>query len=183
VASGEVTIRDFEFAPPELTVDAGAQVTFVNAGAAAHTATARDGSFDTGFIAPSGTASLTFATPGTFAFFCALHPEMAGTIRVREPGGASSPPGPPSQVPAPGTAEPTTGGSPPSEGGPAGGAAGDAGPGVDDARGNAAAFNSSPPSRPIGAVLIGVALVGGLVLLIAGTVAAARARRGDALLP
>jgi len=51
-------------------------------GAANHTATASDGSFDTGTIAPGGSGSVTFNTPGTYSYFCAIHPDMTGTITV-----------------------------------------------------------------------------------------------------
>jgi plastocyanin len=43
---------DFSFSPGEITVAAGGSVNFVNNGVAPHTATARDGSFDSGVVAP-----------------------------------------------------------------------------------------------------------------------------------
>jgi len=90
--TGDVTIVDFAFRPGDLTVDAGSRVTIVNAGVAIHTVTATDGSFDSGLIGPGASYSRTFATPGTFPFLCTVHPAMAGTIRVRGPGGATPPP-------------------------------------------------------------------------------------------
>ncbi|HEU0116738.1 MAG TPA: cupredoxin domain-containing protein, partial [Thermomicrobiales bacterium] len=82
-ASAEVTIRDFSFDPATLEVPVGATVTWRNGGAAPHTATASDGAFDTGRIDPNQQATATFAQPGSFAYRCAFHPNMQGTIVVR----------------------------------------------------------------------------------------------------
>jgi plastocyanin len=77
-----IDIVDFAFSGGSITVEAGTTVTWVNQGAANHTATASDGSFDTGTIAPGGSGSVTFNTPGTYSYFCAIHPDMTGTITV-----------------------------------------------------------------------------------------------------
>lgn len=90
--AADIQIVDFAFDPGDFTVDAGTRVTFVNRGAALHTVTARDGSFDSGLIRASGTYQRVFATPGTFPYLCALHPTMSGTIRVRGANGANPPP-------------------------------------------------------------------------------------------
>ncbi len=48
-----------------------------------HTATADDGSFDTGTITPgASSAGVTFNTVGTFAYHCKIHAAMHGTIAV-----------------------------------------------------------------------------------------------------
>ncbi|HET7472644.1 MAG TPA: hypothetical protein VFJ71_05935, partial [Candidatus Limnocylindrales bacterium] len=59
-----------------------------------HTATANDGSFDTGTITSSTAKSVTFSTAGTFAYHCKIHPAMAATVVVEAAagGGASAPP-------------------------------------------------------------------------------------------
>lgn len=44
---------------------------------------------------PSPPASFTFTTAGTYAFVCAVHPEMQGTVAVSAPGGGTAPPPPP----------------------------------------------------------------------------------------
>jgi plastocyanin len=105
-ATGDVIIVDFAFTPSDLTVDAGTRITFANRGAALHTVTATDGSFDSGLIAAGGTYQRVFATPGTFPILCALHPTMTGTIRVRGAGGATAPPAP---NPTPATTAPPGG--------------------------------------------------------------------------
>jgi plastocyanin len=77
-----VTIQDFAFGPPSLSVAAGTTVTWTNADGAAHTATADDGSFDSSSIAPGATFSQAFETAGTFAYHCSIHPNMTATIQV-----------------------------------------------------------------------------------------------------
>jgi plastocyanin len=69
----EVSMKDFEFGPKELTVKAGTTVTWKNDGAKPHSATASDGSFDTGLYEPGAAKSVTFASPGTFDYYCQLH--------------------------------------------------------------------------------------------------------------
>jgi LPXTG-motif cell wall-anchored protein len=78
-----VTIRDFEFAPGAVTVDVGDTVTWTNEGPTPHSATADDGSFDTGIYDAGQSRSHTFDQAGTFAYFCTPHPNMRGTVTVR----------------------------------------------------------------------------------------------------
>jgi len=70
------------FAPATRRIQPGTWVTWSNAGQDAHTITAVDGSFDSGDLYPSEGFSWFFAEPGTFAYDCALHPWMTGTIVV-----------------------------------------------------------------------------------------------------
>ena len=83
-AQGSVTIDivDFAFSGGSITIEAGTTVTWVNQGAVNHTATGDGGSFDTGQIAPGGSGSITFDTPGPYGYFCANHPDMIGAITV-----------------------------------------------------------------------------------------------------
>ena len=77
-----VQIADFAFDPAALTIAAGSTVTWSNGDTAQHTATADDGSWDTGSIANGASASQAFPDAGTFAYHCAIHPAMTGTITV-----------------------------------------------------------------------------------------------------
>ena len=81
-ANRGVDIAGFSFSPQELTVAVGDTVTWTNSDAQRHTATADDGSFDTGPIAAATPASVTFSTAGTFAYHCKIHPQMTATIVV-----------------------------------------------------------------------------------------------------
>jgi plastocyanin len=76
------TISDFKFTPGTLTIHVGDTVTWTNDGPTDHTATANDGSFNTGTLKKGQSASHTFSKAGTFAYICAIHPFMKGTIVV-----------------------------------------------------------------------------------------------------
>lgn len=81
-AAMAVEIVDFTFGPSTLEIAAGTTVTWTNLDSAPHTATADDGSFDSGRLENGGTFSQTFDTPGTYTYFCEIHPRMTGTIVV-----------------------------------------------------------------------------------------------------
>src|SRR5918992_406689 len=81
--SGSVTITDFEFSPASIAVSVGDTVTWTNNGPTAHSATASDGSFDTGTFPRGQSRSHTFDAPGTFSYICTPHPFMKGSVTVR----------------------------------------------------------------------------------------------------
>jgi LPXTG-motif cell wall-anchored protein len=82
-ASTGVTISDFKFAPGTVTVNVGDTVTWSNSGPTGHSATANDGSFDTGVLAKGSSGSHTFSQAGTFSYVCTPHPFMKGTVVVQ----------------------------------------------------------------------------------------------------
>jgi plastocyanin len=82
-ASASVTISDFKFTPASVTVNEGDTVNFTNDGPTVHTATADDGSFDTGILEKGQSGSATFTSAGTVTYFCQPHPNMKGTIVVQ----------------------------------------------------------------------------------------------------
>ena len=88
----DAQIVDFAFSPTELTIPVGSTVTWRNAGEAPHTVTADDGSFDSDMIEAGGSWARTFESAGTFAYFCALHPDMAGVVTVTAGAGAPAEP-------------------------------------------------------------------------------------------
>ncbi|MGH2636993.1 MAG: plastocyanin/azurin family copper-binding protein [Actinomycetota bacterium] len=81
-SASAVTIQDFAFAPAELEVAPGSEVTWTNEDPTAHTVTAEDGSFDSDEIAPGTTFSIGVAGNGPVSYFCRIHPDMQGTISV-----------------------------------------------------------------------------------------------------
>jgi plastocyanin len=86
----DASIVDFSFEPATLDVAAGSTVVWTNDGLAPHTVT---GDFaDSGVLEPGQTFSHTFAEPGEFSYVCAIHPQMAGTIRVSATVAAESTP-------------------------------------------------------------------------------------------
>lgn len=82
-ANRNVQIADFAFGRASVTVREGDTVTWSNADEAPHTATADDGSFDTGVMDPGQSASVTFQNAGTYTYFCAIHPNMTARVVVR----------------------------------------------------------------------------------------------------
>ena len=84
-ASNQIAIDNFAFKPATLTVAAGTTVTWVNQDDVPHTATAsvKPRAFDSGTLDTDQKYSFTFKTPGTYAYFCAVHPHMTGQIVVK----------------------------------------------------------------------------------------------------
>jgi plastocyanin len=82
-AAASITISNFDFGG-ETIVAPGATVTVSNTDGAPHTVTADDGDFDTGQIAAGETATFVAPTePGTYEFFCGVHPSMTGSLVVQ----------------------------------------------------------------------------------------------------
>jgi plastocyanin len=81
-AVATVHIKDFKYHPPALTIHVGDRVTFVNDDDEAHTVTATDKSFDSEGLDTAGTWQHVFNNPGTYHYFCELHPYMKATIVV-----------------------------------------------------------------------------------------------------
>jgi plastocyanin len=84
--SGDVvTIDNFTFDPPTLTVSRGAKVTWLNRDDVPHTATssASPRAFDSKALDTDEQFSFVFTTPGSYPYFCAVHPHMTATIVVK----------------------------------------------------------------------------------------------------
>lgn len=77
-----VTIKGFAFAPAALSVKVGTTVTWTNRDNAPHTVTFDVGNDSSGDLANGATYSETFTTAGTFAYHCAIHPNMKATVTV-----------------------------------------------------------------------------------------------------
>jgi plastocyanin len=79
----EVVIDNFSFKPAMLSVKAGTKVTWVNHDDEPHTATDDDKRFNSKTLDTNDQFSFTFTEPGTYNYFCALHPKMRGQIVVK----------------------------------------------------------------------------------------------------
>ena len=79
----EVTIKGLAFHPRTLEVSAGATVTWTNADGDTHTVTSANGAFASPALDSGETFSQTFTTPGTYNYFCALHPHMTAQVIVK----------------------------------------------------------------------------------------------------
>jgi len=82
-AANQVVIENFSFAPATLTVKAGTKVTWINRDDVPHTVNENDKRFKSGPMDTDDQFSYTFSAPGTFSYFCALHPKMIGQIIVK----------------------------------------------------------------------------------------------------
>jgi plastocyanin len=82
-APNQVTIENFSFAPATLTVKAGTKVTWINHDDVPHTVDENDKRFRSGTMDTDDQYSYTFSSPGTFSYFCALHPKMTGQVIVK----------------------------------------------------------------------------------------------------
>ena len=78
-----VEIKDFKYGPPQITVRTGTQVTWTNHDEETHTITSATGAFGSTGLGHEETFTQTFRQPGTYAYFCALHPQMKATVVVR----------------------------------------------------------------------------------------------------
>src|SRR5215475_7916484 len=86
-----VKIGNFTFGPQELRVKAGTTVTWTNEDDMPHTVVSPN-NFRSKVLDSDGTYSFTFTTPGTYKYFCSLHPHMTGTIVVEAATGSITPP-------------------------------------------------------------------------------------------
>jgi len=82
-ATNVVTIDNFTFTPPELTVAVGTTVKWVNHDDIPHLVVNKDKAFRSKALDTGDSFSYTFASAGTFDYFCALHPHMVGKVIVK----------------------------------------------------------------------------------------------------
>lgn len=83
--TAEVTIERSRYDPEEVRVAPGTTVTFTNLDAAAHTVTADEDSalaFDSGDMGQGDEFAESFDEPGTYEYFCTVHPTMRASIVV-----------------------------------------------------------------------------------------------------
>ena len=92
-----VSLKLIAFKPERLSAAVGSAVTWKNEDASEHTVTsgtvsqstggvttAVDNKFESGSLAQNATFSFTFTTPGTYSYFCKIHPAtMRGEITVK----------------------------------------------------------------------------------------------------
>jgi plastocyanin len=78
-----VTIDNFTFTPKELTIAVGTTVKFVNHDDIPHTVVEKKLSFRSKALDTDDAYSYTFASAGSFDYFCSLHPHMVGKIIVK----------------------------------------------------------------------------------------------------
>jgi plastocyanin len=92
--SEEMTVKidNFTFSPQRLTVKAGTTITWVNSDDIPHTVVSTTKQFKSAALDTGDRFTFTFTTPGSYDYFCSLHPHMTGTVVVEEAkDGAGSP--------------------------------------------------------------------------------------------
>ncbi len=80
--TNEVWIKDMAYNPASITITAGTAIKWINKDGIVHTVTSDDGLFDSGSMVNGATFSHTFNTPGTFQYYCTVHPTMTGKVIV-----------------------------------------------------------------------------------------------------
>jgi plastocyanin len=85
-----VDVMQWGYSPNQITIQAGQAVEFVNTGQVVHTATSRDGAFDTGNMRAGERVVIQIDEPGTYDYICTPHPWMMGTIVVEGTGTGGS---------------------------------------------------------------------------------------------
>jgi plastocyanin len=82
-AANEVLIGDYEFIPATLTVSVGTTVTWSNRDDEAHTVNSTTDVFKSAPLDTDEKFSFKFTAPGTYPYYCKLHPQMKGQIVVQ----------------------------------------------------------------------------------------------------
>lgn len=82
--SASVSISQMQFVPARVVVKKGGTVTWNQADAMPHTVTARDGSFNSPQLGANQSFSQVFDKPGTYSYYCSLHPSMQAVVEVVE---------------------------------------------------------------------------------------------------
>jgi amicyanin len=116
----KVAIANYAFAPAALTVKVGQTVTWTNEDSAPHTVTVASGpqTFSSPELKKGDTYSFTFTRPGTYSYYCAVHPSMTaavtvtGTSATGTPTPSTSTSASPSSAPSSSSSTPTSSASP-----------------------------------------------------------------------
>lgn len=82
-SSQQITIKEYSFTPASLTVAVGTKVIWTNQDQDPHTIFSNDQKFRSSALDTGESYSFTFNEPGTYPYFCSMHPSMTGTIIVQ----------------------------------------------------------------------------------------------------
>jgi len=83
IPAGASALRTAAFGTNPLVVSLGTTVVWQNNDTIAHTSTSKSTGWNSGPIAPGQSFRFTFTSPGTFDYFCTIHPDMLGTVTVQ----------------------------------------------------------------------------------------------------
>jgi plastocyanin len=79
----EIKIDNFVFSPNTVTVPAGSTLHWTNHDDIPHNVVSDDKSFKSKVMDTDESFSYTFTKPGTYTYFCSIHPKMTGKIVVQ----------------------------------------------------------------------------------------------------
>ncbi|MGH2543425.1 MAG: cytochrome P460 family protein [Ardenticatenaceae bacterium] len=82
--ANQVGAVDYTFTPDALTVPVGTEVTWTSQDVVFHSVTASQPDAFSSVLRPGGRFAFTFEEPGTFDYFCAIHPSMRGQVVATE---------------------------------------------------------------------------------------------------
>ena len=78
-----IEIKDFAFNPQTITVKSGQTITWINRDEEPHTIVSVEKQFKkSSALDTDQTFTITTGAPGTYTYFCSVHPKMTGTIVV-----------------------------------------------------------------------------------------------------
>ena len=81
-----IEIKDFAFNPQTLTVKSGEKITWINRDEEPHTVVSVEKQFKKSTALDTDQEfTITAGAPGTYTYFCSVHPKMTGTIVVVKP--------------------------------------------------------------------------------------------------
>ena len=78
-----VTMKNFDFAPMDITVTPGTVVTWKNLDGEPHTIASADGLFRSPALDQNDTYQFKFDKPGVYKYICSIHPKMRATVTVK----------------------------------------------------------------------------------------------------
>lgn len=79
----KIEIKDFAFNPQTLTVKSGEKITWINRDEEPHTVVSVEKQFKKSTALDTDQEfTITAGAPGTYTYFCSVHPKMTGTILV-----------------------------------------------------------------------------------------------------
>jgi plastocyanin len=80
-----IVIKEFAFNPPTLKVKAGEKITWINRDEEPHTVVSVGKKFQrSSALDTDQEFTITAGAPGTYEYFCSVHPKMTGTIVVEQ---------------------------------------------------------------------------------------------------
>jgi plastocyanin len=80
-----IEIKDFAFNPQTITVKSGEKITWINRDEEPHTVVSVEKQFKkSSALDTDQEFTITAGAPGTYTYYCSVHPKMTGTIVVEK---------------------------------------------------------------------------------------------------